>query len=101
MTTRFIHPHHSAPDPPDRSTWQKVRNVSWPFHDQDDNGHARGIPSRTPILIMVWLDFEHDGLCWLPAQAVRWHRDRVCVYLSDDRLAVPYVWVAVTDVQRR
>ncbi len=49
---------------------------------------------------MVWLDFERDGVCWLPARAVRWHGRHVCVAVADARLQVSYVWVDATDVQR-
>ncbi|KAA1423391.1 hypothetical protein FE697_007205 [Mumia zhuanghuii] len=95
-----VAPNHSAPDPPERRLWQRVLNECWPLTDKGGNGHARGIPTRPAVPVMVWLDFERDGVCWLRAQAVRWHGRHVCVMLTDDRLPVAYVWVEATDVQR-
>lgn len=100
MTDRRPAPQHEAPDPPDRSAWQKIRNESWPLRDKHGHGHARGIPTQAPVPVMVWLDFERDGICWLRARAIRWHGDSVCVAVADERLAVPYVWVSTADVQR-
>jgi hypothetical protein len=100
MVDRLPAPNHSAPDPPDRSVWQRVRNESWPLKDRDGNGHARGVENRAPVPVMVWLDFDRDGVCWLPARAMRWHRSHVCVTLTDDRLPTPYVWLDAGDVQR-
>lgn len=91
---------HSAPDP-GHKPHQRVLNVSWPLHDE--NGpHARGIGDMRPsVPAQARIVFEHDGQVIVDCTAVRQHGDHVCVYLHDDRLQVPYVWLAAADVRPR
>lgn len=91
---------HSAPVPPPRD-FQRVRNESWPRRDVNGNVHARGIRERAGIDVRVRIVWERDGEQWVEGRAVRWHRQHVCVHVSDERLQVPYVWVVADDVRRR
>ena len=92
-------PHHSSPDP-GHKPHQDVTNASWPLADET-GPHARGIGDAGRIRVTARLVLEHDGEVHVDCNAVRWHGQHVCVYVHDDRLQVPYVWLAAADVTRR
>jgi hypothetical protein len=89
--------HHSSPDP-GHKPHQAVLNVSWPLRDEK-GPHARHIRDSGRIPVTARLVFEDDGPTWVDCTAVRWHGTHVCVYVHDDRLQVPYVWLAAADVK--
>jgi len=79
--------------------WQKVTNEHWPASEVARS--LRPLPSGQQIDVTARVVFAEDGEQWLPGRAERWTRQHVCVYISDRRLQVPYVWLAPADVRRR
>lgn len=78
--------------------WQKVLNEDWPALDVAKR--LRDVPVAQAIDVVARIVFETDGEQHLHGRAVRWTRDRVCVWISDPRLQVSYVWLAPGDVTR-
>ena len=78
---------------------QRIVNQSWPLHDRQGHGHARGIPDHPSIPVRARIVWGVDGEEWIDCRADRWTLTHVHVEFSDPRAQVDGVWLRVTDVR--
>lgn len=78
--------------------WQRITNEHWPPAEVARS--LKDVPGERQIDIVARLVFEVDGEQHVQGRAVRWTKHHVCVWTSDGRLQVPYVWLAPSDVRR-